>query len=158
MTKRTKKMSIIFLSILLLIGLSLWFFGKDKREAKDFADKLYSYPLPPETEVIQKGYDYGSSYGGTPLANGNYITAVAYMKLSSNLSEKELIDYYKAINGSEIYFEGDEEINTSRTGRTWYEGTTPVNPSQEKNIQKPIELIVQTRTIFLSAFADFARQ
>lgn len=158
MTKRTKKLTIFFLSIFLLIGLFLWFVGKDKREAKDFADKLYSYPLPPETEVINKGYDYGSSYGGTPQGNGNYITAIAYIKLSSNLSEKELIDYYKVIKVSEIYFEGDEEINTSRTGRSWYEGTTPVNPNQEKNIQKPIELIVQTRTIFLSAFADFARQ
>jgi hypothetical protein len=158
MTKRTKKFSIILLSIFLLIWLFLWFLGQDKREAKDFANKLYSYPLPPETEVIYKGYDYGRSYGGTPQGNGNYITAVAYIKLSSKLSEKELIDYYKVVKGSDIYFEGDEVIKTSRTGRTWYEGTTPVNPSQEKNVQKPIELIVQTKTVFLSAFDDFARQ
>lgn len=154
MLKRYKWLIIILLVVLF----SIWFFGQDKREAKDFANKFYSYPLPLETEIIDKGYDYGRSYGGTPLANGSYITAVAYIKLSSKLSEKELIDYYKEIKDSEIYFEGDEEIKTSSTGRTWYEGTIPSNPSQEKNIQEPIELIVQTKTIFLSAFDDFARQ
>lgn len=83
------------------------------------------------------------------------------MKLSSELSEKELMDYYevdnnKSLKGFEIYFKGDEEIKKTFDGKhSWYEGTTPSNPSEESNKGEPIEFIVQKRTVFDSPLGEF---
>ncbi|MGE7185345.1 hypothetical protein ACQKKK_15455 [Peribacillus sp. NPDC006672] len=148
----------------MIIAILAWssydFFSKDKKTAEEFANKLYSYPLPPDTEIIDKGFDYGVSYGGGPWGSGGQPTVVAYMKLSSELSERKLIDYYK-INSSlkdfEVYFKGDEEIIETFDGKkSWYEGKTPSNPSKKSNEGEPIELIVQKRTIFESPFGDLS--
>ncbi|PJN89552.1 hypothetical protein [Bacillus sp. mrc49] len=136
--------------------------SEDKQTVEEFANKYFSYTLPIKTKIIEKGFDYGVSYGGGPWGSGGQPTAVAYMKLSSELSEKELLDYYEIDNnepfeGFEIYFKGDEEIIKTFDGeQSWYEGTTPPNPSKESNKGKPIEFIVQKRTIFNSPLGEFS--
>ncbi|AOH57432.1 hypothetical protein ABE28_024095 (plasmid) [Peribacillus muralis] len=132
----------------------------DKRTVEEYANRLYSYPLPPNTEIIDKGFDYGVSYGGGPWGSGGQPTVVAYMKLSSELSERKLMDYYKinsSLKGFEVYFKGDEEIIKTFDGKkSWYEGKTPSNPSEKSNEGEPIELIVQKRTLFESPFGELA--
>ncbi|MGG4268109.1 hypothetical protein [Peribacillus simplex] len=150
--------------VILVIAILAWpfydFFSKDKKTAEEFANKLYSYPLPPDTEIIDKGFDYGVTYGGGPWGSGGQPTVVAYMKLSSELSERKLIDYYKinsSLKGFEVYFKGDEEIIETFDGKkSWYEGKTLSNPSKKSNEGEPIELIVQKRTIFESPFGDLS--
>ncbi|SER97386.1 hypothetical protein [Psychrobacillus sp. OK032] len=135
--------------------------SEDKQTVEEFANEFFSYTLPTKTKIIEKGYDYGVSYGGGPWGSGGQPTAVAYMKLSSELSEKELLDYYEmdnneSLKGFEIYFKGDEEIKKTFDGKhSWYEGTTPSNPSNESNKGEPIEFIVQKRTVFDSPLGEF---
>lgn len=154
-----KKYKILIILAIFLIGSwsAMYFFGQDKRTAEEFANKFYSYPLPPKTKVTDQGFDYGVGYGGGPSGSGGYPTVAVYRMLSSELSEKEVVDHYKE-RGFEIYFEGDEEIKKTSDGkRFWYEGKTPVNPSTKDNAQEPIEFIIQSRTEFTSAFGDLAR-
>jgi len=151
---------LIILSIILAISwLAVSFFSQDKKTAEEFANKVFSYPLPPKTKVLEQGFDYGVGYGGGPWGSGGQPTVVVYKKLYSELSEKEVYDYYKEQErGFEIYFEGDEEINKTFDGkRTWYEGKTRENLRTKENTGEPIEFIVQVRTLFTSAFGDLAR-
>lgn len=162
-----KKSKYIFvIAIILVISwLAVSFFSQDKKTAEEFANRVYSFPLPPKTKVVKQGYDYGVSYGGGPWGNGGQPTVVVYQGLSSELSEKELVNYYKEIGseipslkGIEIYLEGDEEIQRTFNGeKTWYEGDTLKNPSTKDNTDEPIKLIIQVRNIFDSAFGEFAR-
>lgn len=154
------------LAIILVISwLTVSFFSQDKQTAEEFANKVYTLPLPPKTKVIDQGFDYGVGYGGGPWGSGGQPTVVVYKRLSSELSEKELVDYYKernsdlpSLQGFEVYFQGDEKIQkTFNSKRTWYEGKTPKSPSTKNNTGSPIELIIQVRNVFDSAFGDLAR-
>ena len=150
---------LIILSLILAVSwLAVSFFSQDKKTAEEFANKVFSYPLPLKTKVLEQGFDYGVSYGGGPWGSGGQPTVVVYKKLSSELSEKEVYDYYKEQERAfEIYFEGDEEINKTSDGRTWYEGKTRENLHPKENTGKTIEFIVQVRSEFATAFGDLAR-
>ena len=133
------------------------FFTQDQKTAETFANDFFSYPLPPKTRVIKQAYDYGVEYGGGPNGSGGYPTVVAYQTVSSKLSEKEILEYYKS-SKFELYFAGDEHLQKSRDGkRMWYEGDTRKHPSTRENNVKPITFILQSRTEFTSAFGEFAR-
>ncbi len=141
--------------------------SKDNDTAKKFANELYSYPLPLKTVVMDKGFDYGVAYGGGPWGSGGRPTAVAYLKLSTELSEQEVLNFYQngpslsgiePIYGFEVYFQGKEEVITSLNGtKSWYEGTIPKAPDQESNEGKPIKVIVQIREEFYSPLGEFAK-
>lgn len=151
---------LIILSVIVAVSwLAVSFFSQDEKTAEEFANKVFSYPLPPKTKVLEQGFDYGVSYGGGPWGSGGRPTVVVYKKLCSELSEKEVYDYYKEQDrGFEIYFEGDEEIKKAIDGkRTWYEGKTRENLDTKDNTGEPIEFIIQVRTEFNSAFGEFAR-
>ncbi|MFP3729050.1 hypothetical protein U8V72_28080 [Priestia filamentosa] len=150
---------------LAIVGWLYYFISHDGRVAKDFANKLYDTPLPPETRIIDKGYDYGVLYGGGPWGSGGHPTVVAYIKISSRLSEKELVNYYstlpelRTINGYEVYFKGYAKRNKrfNEGSRSWYEGTLPAHFNKKRNEKEPIEVIVQVRTTFTSNLGEFAR-
>lgn len=92
------------------------FFNHDKRAAKDFAEEFYAIPLPPKTKIIDQDFNYGVYYGGGPWGSGGRPTVVAYKKLSSELSEKDLVDHYTSnppLEGVEIYFKWDEKDTTT---------------------------------------------
>ena len=151
---------LIILSIILAVSwIAVSFFSQDKKTAQEFANKVFSYPLPSKTKVLEQGFDYGVGYGGGPWGSGGRPTVVVYQKLYSELSEKEVYDYYKEQErGFEIYFEGDEEIQETFIGKkTWYEGKTHENLHTKDNTGKPIEFIIQVRKEFNSAFGDLAR-
>ncbi len=150
---------LIILSIMLAVSwLAVSFFSQDKKTAEEYANNFFSYPIPPETKMLEQGFDYGVGYGGGPSGNSGRPIVVAYKKLSSELSEKEVYDYYNEQERAfEIYFEGDEEINKTSDGRTWYEGNTRENLHTKDNTGEPIEFIVQVRSEFATAFGDLAR-
>lgn len=107
--------------------------------------------------MIEKYFDYGVLYGGGPWGSGGYPTVVAYMKLSSELSEKELFNHYNK-NKFEIFFEDSEIIEKNREGKKWYEGqnSTGKNLSYKINKNDPINFIVQYRKEFsYPFFIDF---
>lgn len=150
---------LIILSIILAVSwLAVSFFSQDKKTAEEYANNFFSHPIPPETKVLEQGFDYGVGYGGGPWGNSGRPIVVAYKKFSSELSEKEVYEYYNEQERVfEIYFEGDEEINKTSDGRTWYEGKNRENLHTKDNTEEPIEFIVQVRTEFTSAFGALAR-
>ena len=146
----------ILITIFLFIPLAFYTYGtiKDIHTVEKVAHTLFSYPLPPKTEEIDKYANYGLVYGGGPYGSGDQGTAVAFMKLTSELSEEELIDYYSDVQSFEIYFEGDERLMENR-GKVWYEGSPSLIPSSQSNEGDPITLIVQIRTPFTSPLGEF---
>lgn len=155
--KNKYKIFIILFTIVAVTWLAAAFFNQDKKTAEEFAIKIFSTPLPPKTKVLDRGFDYGVTYGGGPSGSGGYPTVVVYQKLYSELSEKEVAEYYKE-RDYELYFDGDEELKKAMDGkRTWYEGKKRENLSSKDNTGRPIEFIVQVRTEFDSAFGDLAR-
>ncbi|RPK14753.1 hypothetical protein [Priestia endophytica] len=154
--------------LLLILVLSVeWSYNAlnhDRNTARKFANKLFSYPLPPKTEITAKGFDYEVLYEGEFLENEDSFTVVAYVRLSSKLSEKELIDYYKRnhdgfsdispLKSFEVQFERSQEIQEGLIGKkTWYKES---NLSKKNNEGNPIELIVQVRNMFDSNLEEFA--
>lgn len=144
--------------ILISIGsLSYYIFGQEYRYAKSFSKQLIEYPLPAKTQVIEKNFDYGVLYGGGPKGSGGYPTVAVYMILSSELSEKEIFEYYNK-GKFEIYFEGNEDIKKNSDGKVWYEGnkSTGENLNGESNENDPIKFIIQIRKEFsYPFFIDF---
>jgi len=110
-------------------------FGQEYLYAKSFASKLYEYPLPDETKVIEKDFAYGVLFGGEPSGSGGFPTVASYIVLESDLSEKDLYDYYnkdKVIPipckdtkkiGFEIYF-ADHYNKQIKKDKVWFEGDT----------------------------------
>ncbi|MDT0150197.1 hypothetical protein [Priestia aryabhattai] len=150
--KKLKLLSIC----LVLIGisfLSYYIFGQEHRYAKRYAYQLFDYPLPQKTKVIEKDFDHGVLYGGGPWGSGGRPTVAAYMKLSSELSQKEIFNYYHK-NQFEIYFDGDEIIKKSSKGKIWYEGKNAIgeNLSNKSNKGTPIQFIIQSRKEFSYPF------
>ena len=155
-----KRNGCLIFALLILIGfcsLSYFIFGQEYRYAKKHANQLFDYPLPPKTEVIDKDFDYGVLYGGGPWGSGGHPTVAAYMKLSSELSEKEIFEHYNE-DRFEIYFDGNEEIKKNSSGKIWYEGnkSTGENLNDESNEGEPIQFIIQIRGVFsYPLFIDF---
>ena len=114
----TKKRIWILVS-LTIIGFILYaLIGERYLYSRSFASKLYKYPLPPKTKVVNKDFDYEVFYGGGPWRNGGRPTVAAFMEIESELDAKELYDYYnkndvflepgsdKKRIGLELYFDG----------------------------------------------------
>lgn len=151
------KILIILLTILAIVCLAVSFFSQDKKNAEEFAKKFFSTPLPPETKELDRGFDFGVAYGGGPWGSGGRPTVVVFQKFYSELSEKEVHEYYKE-KGVEIYFDGDEELKKTSDGkRFWNEGKERKNLSTKDNTEEPIKFIIQIRKEFTSAFGDLAR-
>lgn len=150
-----KKLKLLSICLVLIgIGsLSYYIFGQEHRYAKRYAHQFFDYPLPQKTKVMEKGFDHGVLYGGGPSGSGGYPTVASYMKLSSELSEKEIFDYYHK-KQFEIYFEGDATMEKDSKGRIWYEGEDAVkeNLSIENNKERPIQFIIQSKKEFSYPF------
>ncbi|OVE34478.1 hypothetical protein CCZ20_26410 [Priestia aryabhattai] len=114
---RKYRMLIIFLVIIFPVYSAAKLLFTDKQKISDeFAEQLYDYPIPPQTEVIKKGKSNGKFAGA--FGNGGYWNTFSYMTLSSKLSQEEILDYYKnadlfispqdnkKIIPVEIYFKG----------------------------------------------------
>ncbi|WP_130805595.1 hypothetical protein [Senegalia massiliensis] len=154
---KNKKLFIVLLISITIILLLYYVFGQGHRYAKSYANRLFAYQLPEKTKIIEKDFDYGVLYGGGPRGSGGYPTMVAHMKLSSELSEKEIFNHYNK-NKFEIFFEGYETIKKNSEGKKWYEGqkSTGKTLSDEMNKDEPINFIVQYRTEFnYPFFIDF---
>ncbi|PLR91940.1 hypothetical protein [Bacillus sp. T33-2] len=124
---------------------------------RKYADKLLEYKVPEKTEVIEQDFDYGVIYGGGPWGNGGYPTLVAYKRILTELSEKEIFDHYNT-KDFEIYFKGAEELKKNNNNQIWYEGYIKKEDalSTEENNEHPIEVIIQYRTEFsYPFFIDF---
>jgi hypothetical protein len=129
------------------------FFGQEYVYAKKYADKLLDYQLPEKTKALEEEFDYGVLYGGGPWGSGGRPTVVAYKRISTELSEKEIYKHFDT-NDFEIYFDGLEEIKVNSKGQMWHEGTTKdANVlSSKSNKKKPLEVIIQYRTEFSYPF------
>ncbi|MFJ5771692.1 hypothetical protein [Psychrobacillus sp. NPDC093180] len=134
-----------------LIGIYTFYIIKDQEYvyAKKSANILLEFELPKKTKALKEGFDYGVLYGGGPWGSGGRPTVVAYKRISTELSEKEIYKHYNT-NDFEIYFDGLEDIIENSKGQIWYEGTIKDEHvlSSESNENKPIEVIVQYRTEF----------
>lgn len=165
---KPKMIAIISIPIL-LIGFFIYaLFGQGYLYAKFFASKLYAYPLPDKTKVADRNFDYGVLFGGGPSGSGGYPTVASFIEIESELSEKELYDYYNKDNvfsvpgeerkrvGFELYFEGHYE-EQNEDGKVWIEGETqPKELSSERNEGSPIKAMVQIRSEFsYPFFIDF---
>lgn len=111
--KKLYTMISISIAIILLL---YYLLGQEHRYAKIYSNELFDYELPKKTKVIEKDFDYGVLYGGGPTGNGGYPTVVAYMKLSSELSEQDIFNHYNK-NKFEIFFEGFEIIEKNIQGK-----------------------------------------
>lgn len=155
------KLLLLAALIITISWATVHFFNHDKRAAKDFAEEFYAIPLPPKTKIIDQDFNYGVYYGGGPWGSGGRPTVVAYKKLSSELSEKDLVDRYTSnppLEGVEIYFKWDEkDTTTAGSEKKWFEGEMPKQPSTENHKGSPIEVVIQSREEFESAFGEFAR-
>lgn len=122
-----KKISLMVILILILSGIVYlgYKLTETDRVSKEFANHLYQYPLPPETIVLEKGQFNAKNWidGG---GSGGYWNVVSFMIVSTELSRKEILMYYKDTElfpypksdelgvELEIYFEDDlnkEEYN-----------------------------------------------
>lgn len=134
-----------------------FFVGQEYVYAKKYANTLFEFELPESTEVIEKDFDYGVLYGGGPSGSGGYPTLVAYIKISTQLSEKEIFEHYNN-HDFEIYFKGAEEQMRNTKGQMWYEGSIKSEEalSTDDNLKAPIEVIIQHRKEFsYPFFIDF---
>ncbi|MBG9813717.1 hypothetical protein [Priestia endophytica] len=147
------KWGLMLLVLAFFIEWSYHFLNYEREVAKNFADKLFSYPLPPKTEITDKGFDYEVLYGEDLWESKDQPTVVAYMRLSSKLSEKELMDYYKenndvesgvsSLKGFEVKVEEEIENRATFMGeKDWYE---ELNVNKRNNEENPLELIVQVK-------------
>ena len=117
------------------------FVGQEYVYAKKYAKRLLEFEIPEKTEVIEQDFDYGIFYGGGPWGSGGYPTFVAYQRVSTELSEKEIFEHYNTKN-FEIYFEGTEELKKNDENQNWFEGTIKDENilNNEENTEKPIEV------------------
>lgn len=161
---KSKKIAIASISLVLMGVLIYALFGQEYLYAKSFADELSDYPLPDKTKIVDKNFDYGVLFGGGPSGSGGYPTVASFIEIESELSEKELYDYYNKDNifsvpgedtkkvGFEIYFAGYHDKKIEK-GKVWIEGNTqPKELSSGKNEGSPIKAIVQIRTEFSCPF------
>jgi hypothetical protein len=154
--KRNRKIILVFAFTFLGLGVLFMFYvfvGQEYVYAKKYANRILEYKLPEKTEIIEQDFDYGVLYGGGPWGSGGQPTLVAYKRLSTELSEKEMFEHYNT-KDFEIYFEGTKELKKNSKNQIWYEGYVKSGDvlSSEKNSKEPIEVIVQYRTVFSYPF------
>lgn len=164
-----KKRSFFYSLLVVVLGF-LWyvFWGQEYQYASGFASKLYNYPLPPETKIINKDFDYGVFYAGGPSGSGGYPTVAAFIEIESELSEKELYNYYdkedvfarpgknpKKEIAFEFYLDGYQK-KQEKDGKVWYSSNVTPTLGHKSNQGKPIKAIVQIRAEFsYPFFIDF---
>ncbi|KGR85501.1 hypothetical protein [Lysinibacillus odysseyi] len=165
---KSKRIAITSVAIFIIGFLVYALFGQEYLYARSFASELYEYPLPDKTKVTERNFDYGVLFGGGPSGSGGYPTVASYIEIESELSEKELYDYYNKGNvfsapgedakrvGFEIYFAGHYHKQIEE-GKVWFEGDIqPGELGSQKNDGKPIKAIVQIRAEFsYPFFIDF---
>jgi hypothetical protein len=86
------------ISLILALAITIVFLStSNDRTSKQFAQHLFNYPLPPETEVIAMYQSNGKNFvdGG---GSGGYWNVVAVMELSSKLSKNEILAYYRDVD------------------------------------------------------------
>lgn len=126
-----KRMSYKIISLLAIVVLFacliVFYLGKPDRISDKFAENLFDYPLPKETTLIEKEQYNGRNWvdGG---GSGGYWNVVAFMKLHTQLSKSEIIQYYKAAGEFpypdskmrgvhvEIYFEDNRKLVNEKEG------------------------------------------
>lgn len=147
-----KSVYLLVISILVFSVFVYYIYGQEYRYAKEFANELYEYSIPPNTVLIEKGYDFAYNYGGGPRGNGGYPTVVAFMKLSSSLSEQEIFNYYDQ-DDIEVYFDWWVE---EEKGKEWYEGIKPKPQklSDKENINKTIKVVIQKRSLLVTPYGE----
>ncbi|MEN0644871.1 hypothetical protein MKY91_17080 [Alkalicoccobacillus gibsonii] len=137
-------------SILGISLLSYYVFGQESRYAKKYANELFDYPLPAETVVLEQGYNYGTFFGGGPWGSDGLPTVAAYLKVKTELSERDIVEYYD--KRFEIYFDGDEHLKVTApdlpgTSKNWYEGQNArfIDMNQLSDEVNSMTYIVQLR-------------
>ena len=150
---KNKKLYTIILILIVSVLLLYYVFGQEYRYAKIYANELFDFEIPEKTKVVEQNFDYGVLYGGGPTGSGGYPTVVAYIKLSSELSEKEIFNHYNK-NEFEIFFQDSEIITKNIQGKKWYDGkkSKGENLSFKINNDDPIKFIVQYRKEFSYPF------
>jgi hypothetical protein len=77
---------------LMVCGLALWFpMSTNNLRLEKFAKKLYDYPLPPDTTVIEQHAVLSK------LGNGNNCSYEAQQSLVSTLPREEIEHYYEGV-------------------------------------------------------------
>ncbi|SDT56624.1 hypothetical protein SAMN05444162_5015 [Paenibacillaceae bacterium GAS479] len=117
--------------VVLIIVLIVVYIGKPERVSNRFAQNLFNYPLPAETTLLEKKQYNGRNWVGG--GSGGYWSVIAYIKLNTKLSQREIVRYYKLagefpypdpdnnIRGvqPEIYFEDNRKLIEASEG-TYY--------------------------------------
>lgn len=108
------KRLVLGLITITLVGICMFYIfnGQEYDYAKKNANTLLEFELPKKTKVLKEEFDYGVLYGGGPWGSGGRPTVVAFQRISTELSEKEIHKHYDT-NGFEIYFDGLEDINVN---------------------------------------------
>ena len=76
----------------MLCGLALWVpMYTNNLRLKKFAEKLYDYPLPPDTTVIEQHAELSK------VGNGNNCSYEAQQSLVSTLPRGEIAHYYEGV-------------------------------------------------------------
>lgn len=97
---RVRKNTIIIMCLVIGLLFISWVFHYFNtyhiKNLDKFSGNLFNYPLPPQTVILEKEKYGGSNwvYGGS---SGGYWNVVAIIKLSTQLSKQEIIDYYKDV-------------------------------------------------------------
>lgn len=146
------KRFVMGLLIIILAVICMFFYiisSQEQEYAKKYANKLLEFELPEKTKVLKEEFDYGVLYGGGPWGSGGRPTVVAYTRISTELSEKEIYKHYNT-NGFEIFFDGLEDMIVNSKQQIWYEGTIKDENSlsSKRNEETPLEAIIQYRTEF----------
>lgn len=109
------------------IAVAIYALTEKERYSKEFAQNLFNSSLPPHTKVLEEHYSYGYSFAHL-LGSGGYMPVVANMKLSTNLNQEEILNYYKETplfpfpNSNkkgvelEVYFVGDSKTHKVKDG------------------------------------------
>lgn len=128
MNKKCNKLLPIIAFLVLLIYLTIYYIGQPDRVSNEFAKKLFDYPLPNETTLIEQKQFNGRNWIGGGGSGGEW-NVVAYMKVNTQLSKREIVNYY-SIAGDfpfpnsdkhgvkvEIYFENNRKLVDYREGK-----------------------------------------
>jgi hypothetical protein len=100
----------------LCLTVKLLFTDKQKI-SNEFAEQLYNYPLPPHTEMIDKGKTNGK-FGGA-FGNGGYWNTFSYMTLSTKLNQEELLRYYK---NADLFKSAEKDKKNNIPIQIYFEG------------------------------------
>ncbi len=171
--KKFSKIGIGIVALLVFISLIIASKWTDKdKVSNNFAKQLLDYPLPPQTEVIEKEQVNGKSLVS---GNGGYWGVIASIRLSTKQSKEEILLYYQKAGlfnypksdkrgvEPEIYFEDNLQKVERSEGyffrsedgsrlplRTYFEesGEMVVTKNNIEETDKELEYVVQITSDF----------